>query len=277
MTFVPQRRPSVRMGAIQYRDPIIGRSRRARGMSGMGATSTTTQITEGTTLLASGATAATLIGAGAAAGSVVPVLGTAIGALVGLGISLFSGSNKETGGNLNPTFVAITNKWYNWFLGRPADASGAAWWPGQMQADGIANAWMNFSTSKEPVAAGVAQKAAAYQSLGYGAPTDPPPPGTNPLVAPPLTTPYTTYVATSGQPLTTTQTPVQILTAAGASPAQIAALTPTQQAAAAAQVAPVQASILGGLSGTTLLLLLGGLGVGLLLMNKRPSSAGEST
>lgn len=289
MTFVPQRRPSPRMGAIQYRDPIIGRSRTRgakRSLSGLGASSASTQVAEGTTAVTAGATAISLIGAGAAAGSVVPVLGTAIGAVVGLALS-FLGGNKEAGGVNNPTYLAIAQKWYNWYFPDWAAMnagssvtlqSGYVWWTGQMQADGIPNAWQNFSQSAQPVADNVAQRAAAYQALGFGGPTDPPPAGTNPLVAPPLTQPYSTYVATSGQPIApsvVTPTPAQILSSAGATPAQIAALTPAQQATAAAQLAPAQASILGGLSGNTLLIVGGGLLFGLLLMNRRPSRTGE--
>lgn len=158
--------------------------------------------------------------------------------------------------------------------------SGYTWWVKQINADGVANAWKNFSGSAQPVQDNVAQRAALYQQLGYGAPTDPPPPGTNPLVAPPTNLTYQQFTGASAPaPVLTNPsaipapTPVQILTSAGATPQQIAALTPAQQAQAAAQLAPQQASLLGGLSSTTVLLLGGGLLVGLFLMNRRTSKA----
>ena len=258
MSFVsdPSRVRGPRLDGVSYRDPIMSRRvARPRGVSGLGANTAALTSSGAAAGGAVGAGAAVL--AGAAAGSVVPVLGTAIGAVVGLVVGLLGGGgNKESGGDKNPIYVATTNKWYYWLLGRPTDSSGAVWWPGQMQANGLPNAWMNFSTSKEPAAAGVAAKAAQYQSLGYGAPTDPPPAGTSPFVPPPLNLTYQQYVQTPG---------LAAAMSAGASPEQIAALAPT------GATAPQQASLLPAMSPTMMLLIGGGLLVGLVLKKRSPS------
>jgi hypothetical protein len=238
------------------------------GGAGLGATSPSTEITEGTTAVGAGITAAGLIGAGAAAGSVVPVLGTAIGALVGLGIAIFGG-NKEAGGINNPVYRATAQKWYNWFFPQwasmnPGNNSAAAlesgyeWWAGQMQANGVANAWKNFSTSAQPVAAGVSATAQVYQNLGYGAPTDPPPVGTNPLVAPPTNVPYSQLVTMAGAP----QSPSQV--AAG----YVLPGTP-------APAAPATAALLGGIS-TPVLLVGAALGLALLFSRRAPARSSEA-
>lgn len=188
----------------------------------------------------------------------------------------------------NPNALAIAQKWYAWYFPDWAAMnagtsvtlqSGWTWWTNQINADGLANAWMNFSNSVQPVADNVAQRAAAYQALGYGAPTDPPPVGTLATTAPPLTEPYTTFLSGPGvaatataqtapgvaplpSPLTTTG-PVPI-TAASATPQQIASATPAQQAAAAAQIG----ALTSGVSANTWLLLGAAAAVGFVIWNR---------
>ena len=254
-----------------FRDPILASRSRlsAARASGLGAT----------TSASSGVSTGAQIGS-AVGTALLPGIGTAIGNIAG---SIWGGIFGGGGHVADPNALAKAQKWYAWYFPDWAAMnagtgvtlqSGYDWWVRQINADGAPKAWQNFSQSAQPVQDNVAQRAALYQQLGYGAPTDAPPPGTNPLVAPPQNLTYQQFTGASApasvgsvlQP-----SPVQILTSAGATPQQIAAMTPAQQAVAAAQIAPQQASLLGGLSSTTLLLLGGGLLVGLVLMN-RPRS-----
>jgi hypothetical protein len=205
---------------------------------------------------------------GAAIGSVIPVLGTAVGgavgAVVGLVSGLFGGGKDKTGlpqipsanGDFNN---ALATKWYTLYFPRYApggpqanaatQAAGIAYWAKQIAQDGPQRAWANFSTSAQPVADNVPAIAAAYT----------PQYGSQYVLAPPSAPPIGSFVST------------QVAGAPTGGPAPLTASASPQQVAAAGAL---QASILpAGLSGTTLLIVGGGLFVGLLMMKKSPRAS----
>lgn len=100
MSFVREARGHARLGAVPYRDPLMRRA--ARSHWGLGATTAqqagASAAAVGTTIAAIGAATAT----GATIGSVVPILGTAIGAIVGAGVALFASA---------PTVDNLKNVW----------------------------------------------------------------------------------------------------------------------------------------------------------------------
>lgn len=106
-------------------------------------------------------------------GFTIPIIGvdtSDVGDILGAVTSIFGGG----GGSGIPaaTAQAIVNKWYSLYLQRPADAGGLQHWVGEIQRDGVATAWRNFSNSPEPMQAGVQARAATLQSQGYGSPLD---------------------------------------------------------------------------------------------------------
>jgi hypothetical protein len=81
--------------------------------------------------------------------------------LSGLGNSGWSAADAAT----------LATKWYVLYLGRQPDASGLSHWITEIQNDGPALAWQNFSSSSEPMAANATGKAQQLASE-YGGPTE---------------------------------------------------------------------------------------------------------
>lgn len=96
---------------------------------------------------------------GAAIGSVIPGVGTAIGGAVGGAVdfvnSIFGGDNRKYGAH---DASQLAMKWYRYYLQREPDPAGRLWWQRQIEQDGPAKAWANFSASPE-----FASKGASYR------------------------------------------------------------------------------------------------------------------
>lgn len=90
MSFTRGARIPASAGRVPYRDPLMRTGVRRR--AGLGATNTAAVASTGSVAVGAGTAAVSAIASGAAIGSIVPVVGTAIGAIVGLGVALFAGA-----------------------------------------------------------------------------------------------------------------------------------------------------------------------------------------
>jgi hypothetical protein len=96
---------------------------------------------------------------GAAVGSIVPGVGTAVGGIIGGAADfiggIFGGDNRKFGAH---DASQLAMKWYRYYLQREPDPQGRLWWQRQIEQDGPAKAWGNFSASPE-----FASKGAGYR------------------------------------------------------------------------------------------------------------------
>jgi hypothetical protein len=261
---------------LRYLSSPFPAGRRARGLGA----SSATQATEGITAVSSGVTAAGLIAAGAAAGSVVPVLGTAIGALVGLAASLFGGGGtpdttkaiwsvvpfsliRLSGGHgtWTDTLTGVTMNDAGSDLRKSAVVASAInafndtnnhWYDAttQQYIDGsTATARWHTVFGNADFATAYAQYPNLFRIFGPTTQGDPTPHAPNPAIAAAAVPP--------------------VLTSASVTPGQLVAAGSTPSAA------PLQASLLGGVSNTTLALLAVGLIGAIAFSRRRPAPRSE--
>lgn len=291
MTFVDSYKPEQRLDGVAYRDPLMrhGGGRR-RGMSGLGA-STGTQIATGAGAVGASVAAGSAIAAGAALGSVVPILGTAIGALVGFA-STFIGQGtpdqmKNIWSQVPLAVIRLTGGHGTWtdplthevLTDAQSDLRKSAVVASAIGAfNDSKNFWYDTATQSYITGATALQRwqqrfgsltfANAYAAYPSAFQVYSP---VNSVGDPSIHSPGVAGVPLAGTPPATGPASASSpsVTSVNATPAQVAA------AGAVPVSTSLQASILGGLSGNTGLILAGGV-ILAVLFARRGSSSSEA-
>lgn len=272
------------MGAIAFRDPIAGRRLRAPrvGLRGLGS-NIGTQIGAGAAATGATFAAGSAIAAGAAFGSVVPVVGTAIGALVGLASTFIGGGTPDQmKGIWNAVGTSLTRlqgghgTWTDQLTRETMGDAGSDLRKSAVVASAIGafndqkNFWYDAATQQYLSGASALQRwQAKFGSLSFA----------NAYAAYPAAFTIYSPVTSSGDPQIHSPNAAVVYTPPNAiGPVVGNPLVPTVPytnvnatpgAVANAPYPVAQASILGGLSGSTLAIIGGGLLVGLLLFPRR--------
>lgn len=265
--------------AIAFRDPLAGRRMTApRGLRGLGA-SLPAQIGAGAAATGATFAAGSAIAAGAAFGSVVPVVGTAIGALVGLASTFLGGGTPDAMKNIWDvvpfSVIRITGGHGQWsdplthetLTDAQTDLRKAAVVCSAIGAfNSPKNWWYDQATQGYLNGAACLQRwQARFGSLSFA----------NAYAAYPSAFSIYSPVSNVTDPQIHEPSAPSALVTPTAAIGPINTLPLPNTAVAKPPLAVQQASILGGLSGNTALLLGGGLIVGLILMGRR-SSRGDA-